>query len=240
MSIRTIPKQTSWVVRLNFGDESIALLRWLYEQRQQISASVTCVYITTGWESSSWIKHVQKSFQLIESYHFKSVLLNPLVTYDEMIAGRSAFPEVNHQWCASLLKGIPFLNWLDEIDERNETLILIPKRHKACRSFESLPEYISSCEYHGQRAVWHPILNVTNHERDNLIYRAGFKVYHKRSEECFPCVLHSQEDIESSSTQDKQRLHQLEQLMGCRFPARVKSENAHQYPGCGSYFGCGL
>ena len=127
--------------------------------------------------------------------------------------GRGEFPSPKFQWCLALLKGLPFLDWLEEWDPKCKAIIMIAKRKEAALAHAGIPEWIEKCEFHNHRSVWHAILNVGECERNTLLERAGFEPLNHRSLECEPCVNSSSEDLARLGPKDYERIASLEQAI---------------------------
>lgn len=114
------------------------------------------------------------------------------------------------QFCTIHLKGIPFLEWIDEQDPERKFVICVAKRRAESRDRANIPEYIEKSEYHGERKVWHPLYAQSNAERDALIERAGFKILPHRSRECSPCINANRRDLQMLPAEDIEKVHALE------------------------------
>lgn len=228
------------VIRSNYGDESIALIEWVAQHIKAVDYDIIYVaYVETGWSASQWEERVSMGEAYAEKKGFKPIRLRSKETFSELVKSRGSFPSVKFQWCAHFLKGLVFMEWLDEIDLRCEALIVLPKRQALYR--KPLKEYIKECEFHGERKVWHPMLLVTDEERDAFISQAGFSVLHHASLECAPCIHHQTKERESLSLVDKERLKKLEQVIGKSFFFRREYGKMDGFTmGCGDPFGCGL
>lgn len=243
------------VIRSNYGDESIALIQWAHEHQLTKKANITVCSINTGWAAGAWDIQVKKGQALAREYGFEVVTLEAPMYFQDLILEKRSFPTKKFQWCAGFLKGVPFLHWLDEIDPSAEYLVALPKRQALYRT--PIDEYIDSCEHHGERKVWHPMVSLSNESRDQLIEAAGFKVLNHRSLECDPCVNASPREIQHLSPADIQKTKNLEKELKSHFFAQYnlpidkiqintanELETKHSMDsfsmGCGDPFGCGL
>lgn len=248
------------IIRTNYGDESIALTQWAFEA----GLKARVVYIDTGWAADSWSVRINLGEKHAVRCGFEVVHLTSKISFADAIQGRGEFPSVQFQWCTGLLKGLPFLDWLEPIDLAGDAIILIAKRKAAAISHLNLTEWIERCQYHNDRTVWHPILEITTLERDGLLQRAGLVALGHRSLECDPCVNSSCQDLKRLASVDQQKKSQLEIAVGCDWilsppvdsidsndvTNRVDSPKTADssaplpldlfYRGCGNHFGCGL
>jgi hypothetical protein len=237
--ILTEIQNRSLIIRSNYGDESIALTQWVFEAG--LTAQV--VYIDTGWAASSWTERVQLGEAHAKHCGFEVVSLVSPITFKDAVLGRREFPSAELLWCTGLLKGLPFLDWLETVDLAGEYIILLAKRKVATTFHANLEEWLEHCQYHGDRKVWHPLLAVSNLERDALLARAGFLPLEHRSLECEPCVNSSCADLKRISNSDKQKQRALELAVNSSWalsPPEVENYLDLFYRGCGNHFGCGM
>jgi 3'-phosphoadenosine 5'-phosphosulfate sulfotransferase (PAPS reductase)/FAD synthetase len=232
------------IIRTNYGDESIALVQWAYEAKWE---GVVVVYVSTGWEASCWEARILAGEDHVRRCGYELKHLKPTMGFQDYVRGRGAFPSAKFQWCAGFLKALPFLDWLESWDKKGEAIVLLAKRKSAALAQLNMPEWIESCEYHNERSVWHPLINLETRDRDALLASAGFSPLNHRSLECEPCVNSSASDIKRISAEDKLKLKNFETEMGCSFftePLLRGEEYQHYldlfYRGCGNRFGCGL
>ncbi|MGE4349344.1 MAG: hypothetical protein AB7D28_06240 [Candidatus Berkiella sp.] len=252
------------VIRSNYGDESIALIQWFHQHKAANIKNIFVCYINTGWAAQNWHQQVERGEALAKHYGFQVVHLDAPYSFASLAKQRNSVPTPKFQWCAGFLKGIPFLQWLDEKDPAGEWLVALPKRQAIYRKI--VPEYIEHCEHHGDRTVWHPLLNLDNEQRNVLLKAAGFSPLNHRSLECDPCVNSSLLEIKNLAKLDQEKVEILEaDLNQPFFPKFNKNiqliirehltQNAHpkmnlsavEAPmmdkfsmGCGDPFGCGL
>jgi hypothetical protein len=230
----------SLIIRTNYGDDSIALTQWVFEA----GLSATVVYIDTGFAASLWNTRIALGEAHAKTCEFSPLRIVSKISFVDAVSGRGSFPSAKFQWCAGLLKGLPFLDWLETVDLEGEAIVLIAKRRSAAKAHAHLPEWIERCEYHGERTVWHPLLDIDDSARDGLLDRAGFIPLRHRSLECEPCVNSSEEDLERLAVTDKKRLLALEKAVSVTWvhsPTPVTEKYLDLfYRGCGNHFGCGL
>lgn len=186
------------IIRSNYSNNSLALIQWAYEQ--QIEDLVVC-YVDTGWSAHGWLDYVARCEAFVKAQGFEVVHLHARMPFADLINTKQGFPTQRYQWCSLHLKGISFLQWLDERDPENQATILIPKRNGE-QPEHSIAQFIASCEYHGDRKVWHPLHQHSAAARDALVEKTGFAVLPHRSLECDPCI--------NSTVADLLRLHPLD------------------------------
>lgn len=242
------------IIRSQYGDESIALVQWAYEAGlQNLVQNVEVVTIDTGFAASSWAERVKQGEQHAKDCGFKTRNLISPISFADAVKGRGEFPSVEFQWCSALLKGLPFLDWLDTWDPNCQAIILMAKRKSAALAHLNLTEWIENCEYHNNRTLWHPLINLETQERDALLDRAKFTPLHHRSLECDPCVHSTKADLARLNKQDIQKVKMLEEAIQSpilQLIHQAKKEDVNSvveetyldlfYRGCGNHFGCGL
>ena len=246
------------IISTSYGNDSKALIQYIYEQNIK---DVVCVYIDTGWASDSWIDEIEKGEELAKKCGFDTLRIKPEVQFEELMKMKKGFPNQRYQWCSGLLKGIPFLNWIDSVDPKAEFTVLVGKRREESKERASTPEFIESSEYHGGRRLWHPLYLHDEAMRNELIERAGCEVLAHRSHECHPCVNANREDFKLMNHKDVKKVMELELAVGKTMfrPKRhngakgivdvvewakrgkfIEGQDDMFDLGCGSPFGCGL
>lgn len=244
----------------NYGNDSIALIQWAFEQQLK---DVHVLYVETGWAASEWSERVTRGEIWVKQLGFNPVHLMPTLQFKALVIDKGEFPTTKFQWCAGILKGLPILDWLDQVDSRIETTILLGSRRDASRRFAYLEEFLQESEHYGDRKVWHPLFLHTLTQRDELIKKTPFPLVTHRSLECDPCVNSNEIDFQRISLETIVKAVQLEQAVGRpMFHVAELAEDASIYDvitwakqqspssntssahffdmGCGSPYGCGL
>jgi hypothetical protein len=247
------------VISASYGNDSKAMIQWAFENDIE---NVTVTYIDTGWAGEGWQELVSAGECWVRSLGFEPVTITPAVQFAELIKHKSGFPNQRYQWCSGLLKGVPFLNWLDEKDPGGEAAVFVGKRREESRERAATP-CVTWSEYHGGRMLVHPLYAHTEADRDALLRRAGFEPLPHRSRECDPCVNANRADFRRLSDVDIAKTAALEAEIGKTMfrPARhggatgiaqvmdwarcshgkYKQDQDDPFSeGCGSSFGCGL
>ncbi len=264
-----INKTHSAVLITNFGDESIALIQWALERRnQQKIQSLEIITVDTGWAAPQWASRVQLTSTWLESLGIKLTQLIPPANFTELVQTQGKFPTRKFQWCANFLKALPILDYLDEIDPQLNKTILLARRRSASRVNFDLPEFIPEEPKWGDRSVWHPLYLCSQEERDALIQKTPLPILGHRSLECDPCVNSDQKDLLRMDLSVIQRTADLEKKLSSQFldpdlyqnfstldlvyeallKANANFSSGFSYDfsselfdmGCGNTFGCGL
>ena len=199
------------VISSSYGNDSVAMIQWAREQGLQ---DVTVAFVDTGWAAPGWLDRVARMEAWVESIGYTVAHLVSNVSFEELMLRKKGFPSQRFQWCSGILKGLPFLTWIDGIDTTNESIVMIGKRREESQERASTPEFIESSEYHGGRKIWHPLYLHTEAMRDELLARAGFDVLPHRSKECSPCINSNRNDLRQLSEADIQRVEDLEAKVG--------------------------
>jgi 3'-phosphoadenosine 5'-phosphosulfate sulfotransferase (PAPS reductase)/FAD synthetase len=203
--------QLETVLSASYGNDSVALIQWAYESG--ISNAVV-TFVDTGWAGEGWMERVERCEDWVRSLGYEAVRITPAVQFEELIRMRKGFPNQRYQWCSGLLKGVPFLEWIDAVDQECKATVLIGKRREESEERKDTPEFIEASDYHGGRRVHHPLYLHDELARDALIHRAGFEVLPHRSKECDPCVNANRGDLRTLAAPDVVKLANLEGDVG--------------------------
>jgi hypothetical protein len=238
----------------NFGDNTVALIRWAYLQKLK---EVTILYIETGWSSVSWQRRVQESQVLLAKYGFQHRALKPKRTFIELIRERGEPPNAKFGWCSTFLKALPLLSFLDEVDPSCEGIILLGSSQSDSRARYGLSEFVDESEHYGGRTVWYPLFDKTLSEKQALVAQTGLRLLGDRSQECLLCIHSAISEIKSLDQETLENIALLEDEIGMaffhsRYPAKSikqlyleQSGDKEQHSlekfdaGCGSRYVCG-
>lgn len=195
------------VISSSYGNDSVAMIQWAHEQQLP---DVHVVFIDTGWAAPGWLDRVIRMEAWVRTLRFTVVHLVSSVSFEELMVRKKGFPSQRHQWCSGILKGLPFLTWIDDVDTANAATVMIGKRREESQERADTPEFIESSIYHGGRRVWHPLYLHTEAMRDQLLHRAGFDPLPHRSKECSPCINANRSDMRQLTEQDIERVEAIE------------------------------
>lgn len=243
------------VISSSAGNDSVAMIQWAIENGVP---DLHVVFSDTGWLAPGWIQRVERihawaGAQGVQTHIIKSIGMAELVRI------KSGFPGNGQQFCTAHLKGVPFLQWIDETDPDCRAVVLVGKRRAESRERADTPEFVYGSEYHGGRKLWHPLYLHTDEQRNELLHRAGFEPLPHRSLECNPCVNANRADFMRLTPGEIERVNDLEvevsqpMFRAKRFGAlgihgviawaksgrdRGDIESEESY--CAGLFGCGL
>ena len=198
------------IISSSCGNDSVALIQWAYENKLP---DVTVTYIDTGWSAPNWEDRVNSVQDYVIGLGFKFVTIKSM-GMEALVRVKKGFPANQYQFCTQHLKGIPFLQWIDEYDPDCRAVVLVGKRRDESKARAETPEFIHNSEYHGGRTLYHPLYKHTSKDRDALLQRAGFSVLPHRSQECSPCVNANRADFKMLTTEQVQRVSDLEVEIG--------------------------
>ena len=159
-----------YVISASYGNDSMAMIRWAFELGLQ---NVVVAYCDTGWAAPGWDLKVGAGETAAKAMGFETIRIKPEMQFADLVRHKKCFPTNRTQWCSGLLKGIPFLNWIDEADKECKAVVMVGKRREESLARKDTPEFVESSEYHGGRKLWHPLCLHTEAERDALLKRAG-------------------------------------------------------------------
>lgn len=200
-----------YVISSSYGNDSVAMIQWAREKGLQ---DLTVVFIDTGWSAPGWLDRVDRMEQWVRSIGFNVEHLKSAIGFEELMVSKKGFPSQRYQWCSSMLKGIPFLNWIDDVDLAHTSWVMIGKRREESQERADTPEFIEASKYHGDRKVWHPLYMHTEAMRDELLARAGIAKLPHRSKECSPCINSNKKDLRQLTEEDIRRVEDLEAKVG--------------------------
>jgi len=243
------------VISSSYGNDSVALIQWAHEHSLP---DVTVVYCDTGWSSPSWPQRVEKGEALALRYGF-NVVRAKSIGMAALVRIKKGWPGNGQQFCTAHLKGVPFLEWIEEADKERSAVVLIGKRRAESEARKNTPETIEQSPYHGDRKIWHPLYAHTDEQRNELLSRAGFDTLPHRSHECNPCVNANRSDFKRLTYGEIERVNDLECEIGKPMfrPKRFNAMGIHgvivwakdgrsrpsiedEEAQCAGLFGCGL
>lgn len=236
-----------FILIANFGNDSIALIEWAKQNKLK---NLKIVSVDTGWAAPRWQKRVELAREYILKAGFEFIRLDSPLSFPELVKSKNNFPNTKFHWCAKFLKGLPILDYLDEIDPELETVILLSKRRAQAEKLANMHEFEEESELFGWRKLWHPMCELSLAERDQLITQAGFEILNTRSLECDPCIYNQKRDFVEMEPESKSKLEKLEAELGRPMFAQSALDNLEDknlgaderdvyFTGCGSEFGCG-
>lgn len=216
--LKSLIENRTYIILTNYGDDSLALIQWVLEsdllKNQRIEGKLKVVYIETGFAGEAWAARVAKGQAFAAGVGLEVVHLKSKITFQETALGRGEFPNSKFQWCSTVLKGLPLLDWLDEVDPGCRFIILSAKRRETLIApYHDLPEWQEKSDHFNGRAVWHPIIEFTEAERNALLERGDFVPLGHRSLECDPCINSSVATLARLAKSDIKKIKILEETL---------------------------
>lgn len=241
----------------SYGNDSMAMIQWAVENINH-EERIIVVYCDTGWASPTWGNRIIEGERLAKKCGMEVARVKSL-GMEELVRMKKGFPGNGLQFCTAYLKGLPFLQFADEIDPECKAVVAIAKRRVESEARKDTPEFIEASEHHNGRKVWHPLYAHSDLDRDNLLIRAGIEKLGHRSLECNPCVNANRADFLRLTPGEIERVNNLEVEVGQPM-FRAKRFNAMGIHGviawakdgrnrgsvddeestCAGLFGCGL
>jgi 3'-phosphoadenosine 5'-phosphosulfate sulfotransferase (PAPS reductase)/FAD synthetase len=248
------------IISSSYGNDSVALIEYIRQLDKYEGTRV--VFIDTGWSAPGWMDRVDACEDWVKSIGFRPVRLKSM-GMEELVRMKKGFPANQYQFCTMHLKGIPFLQWIDEADPIGNALVCIGKRRAESSARAETPEFIPDSDYHGGRTVWNPLFKHTDTMRNALLASAGFDILPNRSQECSPCVNANRGDFLLMDASQVERVGNLEVEIGKpmfrpkRFGAlgihgvmawakhgrkrmELEEDEIVSGSGCDGHYGCGL
>lgn len=243
------------VISSSAGNDSLAMIQFCIEKE---ILDLHVVFCDTGWSAPGWMQRVEKIHGYAEKHGIKTHIVKS-IGMEDLVRMKKGFPGNAQQFCTAHLKGVPFLQWIDEEDKDYKAIVMVGKRRVESEARKDTPEFIYDSEYHGGRTLWHPLYLHTDAQRNELINRAGFEPLPHRSLECNPCVNANRQDFLRLTAGEIERVNDLEVEIGKpmfrpkRFSAlgihgviqwakngRDRGDFSEEDAQCASLFGCGL
>lgn len=237
------------IIITNHGDDSVALMQWAIDHA---IANLFVVSVDTGFAAHGWEQRLTAVAAALAKHQLSVVRLKAELDFAKLMLDRGEFPTPKFQWCAGILKGLPLLEWLDEVDPRAQATVILSSRNSQSQAPAHLPERIAESEYYGSREVWYPLRDLDDRDRDALVEKFGVKLLGHRSLECEPCVNSQLSDWQRMTDEDVSKTDTLEQQVGSYMFTDVTGaprsiteivENARAKPACGACsrfdMGCG-
>ncbi len=243
------------VISSSAGNDSVAMIQWAIENGV---SDLHVVFSDTGWAAPGWMLRVERVHAWATKQGVQTHIINS-IGMTELVRIKKGWPGNGQQFCTAHLKGLPFLQWIDEADPECKAVVMVGKRRAESRERADTPEFVYGSEYHGGRKLWHPLYLHTDVQRDQLLARAGFEALPHRSLECNPCVNANRGDLLRLTPGEIERVNDLEveisqpMFRAKRFGAlgihgviawardgRDRGDIEEEEAQCAGLFGCGL
>lgn len=199
-----------FVIFVSYGNDSIALIQWAYDQKLK---SVAVVFTDTKWAADGWMQRVEYCEDWVKRLGF--FFLFELLRLDllNLRNKKKGFPTQRFQWCSYILKIEPGEKWLEIYDPAKRAICLIGVRREESKDRADFPEWLESSPNHGGRPMAAPFAKWTAAQRNILIKKAGFEVLPHRSREC-KCINSNKKDMLHFTDNDWVTIQNAENLIG--------------------------
>lgn len=216
-----------YVLSSSYGNDSVAMICWAHAVGLDLLGDVTIAYCDTGWAKPGWDRRVEVGERFARGLGFQVQHITSM-GMESLVREKKGWPGNGQQFCTLHLKGIPFLNWIDEADPAFKAIVMVGKRRAESVKRRDTPEYVYDSEYHGGRTLWHPLYLHSDSERDALLARHGiiappdgwdgthdrlYRLPH-RSDECSPCVNANRGDFKRLRPDEQGRVNRIEVAVG--------------------------
>lgn len=195
------------IIIANYSIHSLALICWAIDNFEPEEFCILSV--DTGFASSNWDKYLQKVFLWLNNKNVNYYHLKSENTFQKLVTARKQFPSQKFSWCAGFLKGITLLNKIDELDPDAKATILLSHRKDLSKASILLKNKDEEERYDYRKLIY-PLLDKKYNELDSLIKDLPFDPV-QRSCECQPCIHFTKNEFNTISTDDKNKVIQLEQ-----------------------------
>lgn len=207
------PKNPRFVIFASYGNDSVALIQWAYEEGLK---DVVVVFSDTGWAARFWEERVRNLEWWVHRIGFWTDRTQG-IGFRELAFEKKAFPTQRYQWCSYRLKIEPAERWLNENDPDKRAICLVGVRRDEGSDRANFPQYMLKSGSHGDRVMVAPLATWTAEDRDALLRRAGVEPLPHRSMECSPCINSNKRDLQALSEEDIARAEVLEQELNDTF-----------------------
>jgi hypothetical protein len=208
-----IPRPPRFVIFCSYGNDSIALIQWAYEQGLK---DVVVVYSDTNWAARWWQNRVEWLEFWVHSLGFWTDRTSS-IGFVELALQKKGFPSNRYQWCSYILKIEPGSRWLEETDPEKRAICLVGVRREESQARADFPRFLLNSENHGGRVMVSPLADFTEVERDALLERAGLSPLPHRSMECSPCINSNRADLKALSEEEVDRVEGVENMINDAF-----------------------
>lgn len=195
---------------VSYGNDSIALLQYCIEEGVP---DVHALFSDTGWAAPEWMGRVSKAEEWAGDHGIVTHRI-PSIGMRELVKRKKGWPRHGMQFCTGELKIQPAIEYMDAIDPDKDAICMVGVRREESASRASWPEWVESSESHGGRSLWSPICRLTERERDELIYRAGWAPLPHRSQECYPCINANKADLRMLTPERIDEIEAFEHILG--------------------------
>ncbi len=194
------------------GNDSVALTQWLHEQGYR---DVRVMFSDTGWGSTDWPARIDRVEAWCATLGY-SFVRTESVGMEALTRSKKGWPMNGLQWCTLTLKIKPAWDWLEANDPGKELVCAVGVRRQESKRRENYPRFTPESASHGDRALFAPLVEYGQRQRDQLLQRAGWEPLPHSSNECFPCINANRADLRRLSEDEAKvsRIEAIEESLG--------------------------
>lgn len=208
-----IPHRPRFVIFSSYGNDSVALIQWAYEQNLK---DVVVVFSDTGWAARWWAERVEQLEYWVHSLGFWTDRTTS-IGFVGLAHEKKAFPTQRYQWCSFILKIKPAMDWLEVNDPDCRAVCLVGVRRDESQDRAEFPRFNLVSNSHGGRVMIAPMADWSMDVRDEFILRAGVKPLPHRSMECSPCINSNKDDLKAMQPEDVDKAEAAENELNDTF-----------------------
>ena len=198
-----------FLASVSYGNDSIAMIQWCYEQG--LAADTALIYADTGWAHDDWATRVARAEAWARTLGF-TPFRSKGEGLEALVRRKKGWPRQGLQFCTQHLKVEPLNVVQDALDPDRFSVVLVGKRRAESANRRDTPEAIWRSPYNGNRALMHPLVALSDEERNALLQRAGWEPLPHRSDECFPCINSNKSDLLRLGVEDPARVARIRLL----------------------------
>lgn len=203
-----------YVVKCSYGNDSIALIQFLYEyNKKNPLGKVVVLYNDTGWAAKWWPARVEKAEKMLVAKYGFIPARTKSIGMEELVMSKHRWPNSIMKFCTEDLKIRPTMTWLQQHDPQGKSVMVCGVRREESHRRRLWPEWVESSDKNEGRSDWSPLVDFTTEQRDELIRRAGWEPLPHRSREC-RCVLANATDLTTWNESDLSEIESLEIRLG--------------------------
>lgn len=202
-----------FVIFTSWGNDSIAAVQILHEYGLPRQRHCVALYSDTGWAAPGWADRVTEAEIWAESLGFETVRTTS-IGFADLARKRKTFPRGLMQFCTGELKIEPAKRWLADNDPERRAIAVNGVRRAESQRRASTPVFTPISASHDGRALWSPLAEFSDADRDMLLSRTPFEALPHRSMECSPCIFSSRADLRNVTETRVREIEQLEADVG--------------------------
>ena len=204
---------TDYVLFTSWGNDSIAAAQLMHEYNLPRQRQCVALFNDTGWAEPKWLDRVNAAEAWAQNLGFITQRTES-IGFADLARKRKTFPRGLMQFCTGELKIEPAKRWLAAHDADRRAVAVNGVRRAESQRRASTPVFVPISDSHGGRALWSPLAEFSDADRNALIERTPFELLPHRSMECSPCIFSSRADLRNVSEERIDEIEALEEDVG--------------------------